>query len=310
MSREETIFGERWPFTKAKSSLLRASSQVMREGGPRAATLKNIAAKAGVTEPAIFRHFDGVDGLFESLFKVVELFFDEFQGYYKQDGLFGLDRLEAAYMDVVAGLKANEDFCYLVVHPDPIFSQYPKLKARLKELKERDKVAVMECIKEAKAKGQLLASVEPEAAAFGLVGSALLVLQAWVADPKATDPLKACRKLWGDLRAVIATAAGRVSKAPKEPRSFVVSASAPEAPRAKTGPKPKAGVKEAKATKAPAAKAKAAAPKPAAKTAKPEAKAKAAAKATKAPAAATKAKQAAEAKPKAKAPAAPKKPKK
>lgn len=316
MSREETIFGERWPFTKAKSSLLRASSQVMREGGPRAATLKNIAAKAGVTEPAIFRHFDGVDGLFESLFKVVELFFDEFQGYYKQDGLYGLDRLEAAYMDIVAGLKANEDFCYLVVHPDPIFSQYPKLKARLKELKERDKVAVMECIKEAKAKGQLLASVEPEAAAFALVGSALLVLQAWVADPKATDPLKACRKLWGDLRAAIATAAGRVSKAPKEPRPFVVSAAAPEAPRAKTDPKPKAG---GKATKAPDAKAKAPAAKPAAKAAKPEAKAKAApkaaAKTAKAPAAsAPKGKQPAEAKPetkpKAKAPAAPKKTKK
>lgn len=314
MSREETIFGERWPFTKAKSSLLRASSQVMREGGPRAATLKNIAAKAGVTEPAIFRHFDGVDGLFESLFKVVELFFEEFQGYYKQDGLYGLDRLEAAYMDVVAGLKANEDFCYLVVHPDPIFSQYPKLKARLKELKERDKVAIMECIKEAKAKGQLLASVEPEAAAFALVGSALLVLQAWVADSKAIDPLKACRKLWGDLRAAIATAAGRASKAPKEPRSFVVSAAAPEAPRAKTGPKPKAA---GKAVKAPDAKSKPAAAKPAAKPAKPEAKAKAApkaaAKTAKAPAAAApKAKQPAEAKPKAKAkaPAAPKKTKK
>jgi AcrR family transcriptional regulator len=309
MNREETIFGERWPFTKAKSSLLRASSQVMREGGPRAATLKNIAAKAGVTEPAIFRHFDGVDGLFESLFKVVELFFEEFQGYYKQDGLYGLDRLEAAYMDVVASLKTNEDFCYLVVHPDPVFSQYPKLKARLKELKERDQAAVMECIKEAKSKGQLLASVEPEAAAFSLVGSALLVLQAWVADPKATDPLKACRKLWGDLRAVIATAAGRVSKAPKEPRSFVVSAAAPEAPRAKTGPKPKAA---GKAAKAPDAKAK-----PAAKAAKPEAKAKAApkaaAKTAKAPAAAApKAKQPAEAKPKAKAkaPVAPKKTKK
>lgn len=320
MSREETIFGERWPFTKAKSSLLRASSQVMREGGPRAATLKNIAAEAGVTEPAIFRHFDGVDGLFESLFKVVELFFDEFQGYYKQDGLYGLDRLEAAYMDIIAGLKANEDFCYLVVHPDPIFSQYPKLKARLRELKERDKVAVMECIKEAKAKGQLLASVEPEAAAFALVGSALLTLQAWVVDPKAIDPLKTCRKLWGDLRAAMATAAGRVSKAPKEPRSFAVPTAAPDAPRAKTGPKPKADGKQAKA---PAAKAKAAEPKSAAKAAKPVTKeAKPAAKAKAAPKAAAKAsptaskpakaKQPAEAKPKAKAkaPAAPKKTKK
>jgi AcrR family transcriptional regulator len=176
---------------------------VMREGGPRAATLKNIAGKAGVTEPAIFRHFDGVDGLFESLFTVVELFYEEFQGYYKADGLVGLDRLEDAYFKIIAALKDNEDFCYLVVHPDGIFRQYPKLRERLAEIKKRDKQSVMDCMKEARAKGQLLAGTDIESAGLSLVGSALLILQAWVAGNAESDPLKDCKKVWNSIRLCI-----------------------------------------------------------------------------------------------------------
>ncbi len=203
MSREQTIFGERLPYSRAKSALLRSASLVMREGGPRAATLKNIAGKAGVTEPAIFRHFDGVDGLFESLFAVVELFYEEFQTYYKADGFVGIDRLEEAYFKIIAALKDNEDFCYLIVHTDGIFRQYPKLRERLAEIKKRDKQAVMDCMKEARTKGQLLPGTDIEAAALSLVGSALLILQTWVAGGSETDPLKDCKKVWTSIRGCI-----------------------------------------------------------------------------------------------------------
>ena len=61
-----------WPYSKAKTAVLAAASAVIREEGPRAATLKNIATRAGITEPAIFRHFEGVDGLFGGLFSAYE----------------------------------------------------------------------------------------------------------------------------------------------------------------------------------------------------------------------------------------------
>lgn len=203
MSREETIFGDRWPYSKAKSVLLRSASQVMREGGPRAATLKNIAGKAGVTEPAIFRHFDGVDGVFQSLFNVVELFFNEFQSYYRTEGLVGLDRLESAYLKIFSTIKENEDFCYLLVQPGPIFSQYEKFRDRLIDLKARDKQSVIECMKEAKAKGQLLPGVDTGAAAMALTGASLLVLQTWTDNPDSLDPIKEGKKIWSGIRMLI-----------------------------------------------------------------------------------------------------------
>jgi AcrR family transcriptional regulator len=204
MSREETIFGDAWPYSKAKTSLLRSASIVMRENGPRSATLKNIAGKAGVTEPAIFRHFDGVEGVFMSLFSVVELYFNRFAEFYKSDELVGLDRLESAYMSILSTLKSNVDFSYILVQPDPIFRQYAALRDQLAELRARDKASVVECIKEAKSKKQLQAGIDVESFAMSVVGSTMLLLQAWINNVDSFDLMKEGKKLWNGLKVMVA----------------------------------------------------------------------------------------------------------
>jgi len=194
MSREDTIFGDDWPYSRAKSALLRSAAVVMREQGPRSATLKNIAGKAGVTEPAIFRHFDGVDGVFNSLYSVAELFYGLFAGYFKSEELKGLDRLEAAMASILATLKDNSDFAYVIAKPDPIFRQYPKLKAKVAEMDASLRKAVVDCLKEAKGAGQLVpaADVEPLASAF--IGSFFQVAYSWTDDVDGYDPRKEGKK--------------------------------------------------------------------------------------------------------------------
>jgi AcrR family transcriptional regulator len=202
MSREETIFGDDWPYSKAKTALLRAAAQVMRESGPRSATIKNIAGNAGVTEPAIFRHFDGVEGVFMSLFNVVEMYFDYFDSLYASDELAGIERFEAAFIGILETLKDNADFSYILVQPDPIFRQYPKLKQRLADLRARDKESVMACLKEARSKKQLLATTDPETLALSIVGATMLLMQAWTNDSSGFDLVKEGKKLWNNIKAM------------------------------------------------------------------------------------------------------------
>ena len=199
MSREETIFGDDWPYSKAKSSLLRSAAIVMREQGPRSATLKNIAGKAGVTEPAIFRHFDGVDGVFQSLYAVVELFYGKFVEQFKDGELRGLDRLEAANDRILATLKDNADFAYPIAKPDPIFRQYAKLREKVAELDAGLRAAVVECLKEAKSAGHLVPGVDVEPFATALIGVLFQVMYSWLEDVDKYDPRKEGKKALGML---------------------------------------------------------------------------------------------------------------
>ncbi len=195
MSKEETIFGDDWPYSKAKSALLRSAAVVMRERGPRSATLKNIAGKAGVTEPAIFRHFDGVDGVFISLFAVSELFYGKFVESFKDAEYTGLDRFEASMDRIFAILRDYPDFAYIIAKPDPIYRQYPKLKAMVEKLDASLRAAVLDCLKEAKSAGQLVPTVEQEPFASALIGALFQVMYTWLENVEGYDPRKEGKKI-------------------------------------------------------------------------------------------------------------------
>ncbi len=307
MNREDTLFGDDWPYTKAKSSLLRSAAVVMREQGPRAATLKNIAGKTGVTEPAIFRHFDGVDGLFESLFAVAELYYGLFASCLEKAGGSGLDRLEAAFSGIADALHDDADFAYVIAYPNPVFRQYDKLKDKVGVIEAALRSAVGARIEEAKAAGQLAPAAATEAVTEAILGAFGRVLAAWADDVKAVDPREAMPRILGGTCA-FARKSGLKPKPAAKPElrlaaeraaSAAPESPAPKKPSAKkpaTDKAPKAGKKAPVAAAKPAAKAKATAQadKPEAKAPKVEAKApkaapkaaaKASAKAPKAPAA-------------------------
>lgn len=199
MSREETIFGDDWPYSKAKSSLLKSAAIVIREHGPRSATLKNIAGKAGVTEPAIFRHFDGVDGVFQSLFTVVELYYGRFVEMFATAEAKGLWRLEAGAEQMLATIKANPEFAYVLGKPDPVFRQYPKLHTKLLELRTALDGAIADCVKEAKSAGQLVAGADVDAVSRCVIGLLAQTQEAWIENVEKYDLLKEGKKALGVL---------------------------------------------------------------------------------------------------------------
>ena len=199
MNKEETIFGDDWQYSKAKTALLRSAAVVMREQGPRAATLKNIAGKAGVTEPAIFRHFDGVDGVFLSHYSVSELFYTYFIGCFKNDDLSGLDRLEAGLDKILGTLKNYADFAYIIAKPDPVYRQYPKLKEKVAALDASFRKAVVDCLKEAKSTGQLVSTAEIESLATVVIGTLFGLMYSWMENVNGIDPRKDGKKVFSML---------------------------------------------------------------------------------------------------------------
>ncbi len=244
MSREETIFGDDWPYSKAKSALLRSAAVVIREQGPRSATLKNIAGNAGVTEPAIFRHFDGVDGVFQSLHAVAELFYGRFVASIRTGEGIGLDRLEAGVETMFAILKDHPEFAYIIAKPDPVFRQSPKLKTKVAELNAALRAAIADCLKEARAAGQLVQDVELEPFATAATGALFQVMYAWLEDVEGYDPRKDGKKVFAGICAL----ARKPGAEPKAVKPRAAKAAEPKAAKAKAvepkTTKPKAAKKK------------------------------------------------------------------
>jgi Transcriptional regulator len=198
-----------WPYSKAKTAVLSAASAVIREEGPRAATLKNIATKAGITEPAIFRHFEGVDGLFDGLFSAYERVYHRCSEAYASDSK-GLERLRAAAFAMVDYIASSHDFAYIMVYARHVFRGYPDLRAKVSANDAQDQENVLSCIAEGIKLGEIRSDIDPVSAAVSLIGGIYITAVLWIESGFGFDLREIYKDRWDDFERMVA-----VKPAPK-----------------------------------------------------------------------------------------------
>jgi AcrR family transcriptional regulator len=210
-----------WPYSKAKTAVLTAAAAVICEEGPRAATLKNIATRAGITEPAIFRHFDGVDGLFNGLFSVYERIYKRSVEACTAEGQC-LEKLRTASFSIIDGIAASHDFAYILVYARHVFRGYPELKAKIYEHDAKDQAYVLDCINEGIKAGQIRSDVDPVSAAVSLLGDISVSALMWIESGFGFDLHEVFSDRWEDFERMVATksaAKSRESKAASRERA-------------------------------------------------------------------------------------------
>jgi TetR/AcrR family transcriptional regulator, fatty acid metabolism regulator protein len=203
MTPEIFITDPSWPYSKAKTAVLTAASAVIREDGPRAATLKNIATRAGITEPAIFRHFEGVDGLFEGLFSAYERVYDRSAKAFSAEGK-GIAKLREASMVLVDNIAASNDFAYVLLFARHIFRGYPELKAKITENDAKDQASVLTCINEGIKAGDIRSDIDPVTTASSLIGGIYVTALLWIESGFAFDLRAVYADRWDDFERMVA----------------------------------------------------------------------------------------------------------
>jgi AcrR family transcriptional regulator len=242
-----------WPYSKAKTAVLLAAVAVIREEGPRAATLKNIAGRAGITEPAIFRHFDGVDGLFGGLFTAFERIFERFNRAYESEEN-GLARLRGAMRGIVDILAESGDFAYTVLHAELIFRGYPELREHVTELRQRNEHKALECITKGAAAGDIRSEIDPESILASSFGLLYYTAVTWIESGFAFDLREVFEARWEDVERFISTrpvprSAKRTSRLRSAALKVEALAPAKESARAQKSAKAQAAAKNERSAK-------------------------------------------------------------
>lgn len=234
-----------WPHTKAKTSVIAAASAVICEEGPRAATLKNIASRAGITEPAIFRHFEGVDGLFEGLFSSYERVYQRYASAFAGGDGKGMAKLRAACLALVGGIAASQDFSYILINARHVFRGYPELKAKVAENDSKLQGAVLACIAEGVKSGEVRSDIDPVSIASSLLGDVNIVAQAWIDSGFGFDIRQAFGDRWDDFERMAAAKPAPKSREAKAASKDRSAAYFPLKPATAAKPKGSAGKKAA-----------------------------------------------------------------
>jgi AcrR family transcriptional regulator len=154
-------------FSKRQLSLINLSLNIIISEGIQSLTIKNLSAKAKISEPAIYRHFNSK---FDILYNIL-VFFEEqsskYLGEIKESNLPEVEKLKSFFLTTCKRFNTHKAFA-LIMFSEEIFSNDIKLKEKLLTIISKQKKVLISIIIEAQ-KNNIIVSDIPEEHIFTLI---------------------------------------------------------------------------------------------------------------------------------------------
>ena len=182
----------RLPTGERRDQIAEAALKILAERGGRHFTAQALAAEVGVSDGALFRHFDSLEQVIGAAIDRVEaiLFAD-----FPPADADPLARLGRFFQQRIAAMSAHPYLSHLLFSDDLAQVAGERGAARMVEFKRRSIQFVRACIDEARQRRLLADGLDPEAATTIVVGSLMALAQRrGGGGPGAAAPLE--QKVW------------------------------------------------------------------------------------------------------------------
>lgn len=186
--------------TKRQREILTASLELLAAGGMARLTIRNLAEKLGITEPAIYRHFRNKSEIIRTLIGEFD------RGIPDQTGESSGFEAVARFIRSRIAQVAEQPPLAKVVFSEELFLEEPDFSRLLLAMMHRHREKLAESFREAQHAGEIRADI-PEEMLFRLVfGPVRLLVKQWGLSGEAFDLRAKGEELIGTLRTLLAPA--------------------------------------------------------------------------------------------------------
>lgn len=156
--------------------IIKVGLTILHEEGKSKLTVGNIADRIGVSEAAVYKHFDSKQEIVEGMAK--EAFTTEF---IKLDDLnFNqpVQLLQAILSNLFSQLEQNPEMTAILFH-DEIFSDYPEVRQLFQEHRSQKKAKLEILVEKGQTSGAFSQEFDPETFATIVIGSIRFTVMEW-----------------------------------------------------------------------------------------------------------------------------------
>ena len=175
-------------YSKRQYEILMKSIELIAEKGIQNLTIKNLSKKIGISEPAIYRHFENK---LEILRAILELFKKEnIETFDKKDEeTDSIKKLEEIFTEHIKKFNENP-YIASVIFSEGFFINNFALQKLVGEIMRYSINRTKEIIKYGQKKGEIREDIEPENLAMIFLGSLRLLVKEWVQNEFKEDLIK------------------------------------------------------------------------------------------------------------------------
>lgn len=161
-----------------QNEIITTSIGLIDEKGIQGFTIKNLAKEIGISEPAIYRHFDSKMAIMST---ILDSFKSKMNIYHQQkdynSDVSGTDQLKEFFGMIFRVFTENPSLVS-VIFAEEIFQNEPLLTSKILEIQTTNEVVIKEMLSKLKLDSKL-ANVEPEVVSIILFGSVRLLVRKW-----------------------------------------------------------------------------------------------------------------------------------
>jgi AcrR family transcriptional regulator len=188
------------------AQIIEAALELLADGGIAALTIKNLAQAVGVSEPALYRHFENKQGI---LLAILDYFEAHMRGLFEaalSQETSVLDRIQAVFAGVFGSFAAQPALASVVFAAE-IFRHDKHLAERVAQIMDTVEGRMLNLIRSRKGRATCRRDVPAKDLARVIMGSLRFLVTRWRLSGYAFDLEKEGMAFWRSLRLMIASPA-------------------------------------------------------------------------------------------------------
>ncbi len=189
-------------FTERQQEIMEHAIDLIAEKGIQGMTMKNLSKRLGITEPAIYRHYENK---IDILLRLLEYFTATTSGIFQKQfnsELKAIERIKIIFQKHFE-VFVKTPALVAVIFSEEIFRNEQVLSDRVKQIMERNAAAIAHIIEEGKQKGEISSAISTQQLTTIFMGSLRLLVKKWQMNGFNFDLLTEGEELFQTLNQLI-----------------------------------------------------------------------------------------------------------
>lgn len=164
--------------TERQSEILEAAIDLIHKKGIQGLTIKNLAKSIGVTEPAIYRHFENKISILNAILDILKQDIGSILSKKLKPDATPLERIEQMFSNHFEFFKMNPAVAS-VVFAEELFRNEPSLTKKIAEVIEQNNKAIVATITEGQQRKEIRTDISAENLSTMIMGTLRLFVKRW-----------------------------------------------------------------------------------------------------------------------------------
>jgi AcrR family transcriptional regulator len=188
--------------TDRQQEIINTSLEIISTIGIQGLTIKNLSKRIGISEPAIYRHYDNKISI---LLAILDYFKSSGEQLFRKQVNSEDDplrKIECIFEGHFEAFERNPSLVS-VIFSEEIFRNEPVLQEKIAEIMDRNSNVIKALVAEGQAKGVIKPEIESKYLTIIIIGSLRMMVKRWQMGDKSFNHSDEVNKLFSTIKALI-----------------------------------------------------------------------------------------------------------